>query len=214
MKPHLGAKIGRRRLLTSLVGTAALTSVPSLISGAASEAPGAFRFAAPGDAVIVTSKALIEIDPGLPQINELARRLDQAFRTRRILDQISRLPSRQFALGSVTLQGPLSGRFIWDVQTALDDQSQAVPRNFGPLATGNLPIHIATALPDHDAGFDAVLDTISYITCKAGFWRDAKSIHLSDAFSITNAARRTTGAFDLITLWPFNISKMETTGNV
>ena len=199
MNPAVGAKIDRRRLFTMLAGGSAV-----LLSDAATAAPERlFRFPAPGGAVIVTDKGLIEIDPGLPRVEELAQRLDHALCTRRVLDHIARTQSRLFALGSVTLNGAPSQRLIWDFQTTLDDQSEFVPRNFGPLAIDDLPVHIATSLHDDREEFAAVLDTINYITIKSGFWREAKITRASEVFSMTGTARRSTGALELITLWPF-----------
>lgn len=143
---------------------------------------------------------MIALDPGLPRFEELAGRLDRALRTRRVLDHIARTQSRLFALGSVTLNGLPSQRLIWDFQTTLDDQSEFVPRNFGPLAIDDLPMHIATSLHDNREGFAAVLDTINYVTVKSGFWRDAKVTRASEAFSLTDSARRDSAALDLITL--------------
>jgi hypothetical protein len=200
MNPDLRAKIDRRRLFTMLAGGSAV-----LLSDAATAAPErVFRFAAPGNAVIITNTGLIEIDPGLPRVEELVRRVDHVLRTRRVLDHIARTQSRLFALGSVTLNGPPSERLIWDFQTTLDDQSEFVPRNFGPLAIDDLPLHIATSLYDDREGFDAVLNTICYITKKSGFWRDAKITRVSGVFSMTDTARSAIGALNLITLWPFH----------
>jgi hypothetical protein len=75
----------RRRFLTSLAGAVALTGVPSLIPSAFGDAADDFRFAAPGNAVIVTSAGLIDVDPGLPCVGELAHRLNHALREPKVL---------------------------------------------------------------------------------------------------------------------------------
>jgi hypothetical protein len=94
------ARINRRRLLTTLAAVSA-----ALISGAANAASGrVFRFVSPGDTVIVTNAELVAIDPGLPRLGELARRLDSALHNRKTLDHIFRTQSRSFALSSVTLE--------------------------------------------------------------------------------------------------------------
>jgi len=212
MNSDLGVKINRRRLLRSLAAGAALTSVPSLIS-AASAAPGSvFRIASLGDAVMVTSKGLVETDPGLrhapfeARVAELARRLDQAKLHQKVIDRIAGKKSRCFALGSVTLSGA-GNKLILDFQTTLDRQSEFVADTFGPLATDDLPIFIATSIDEEDHEmFGSVLDVIAYITCDSGFWRDDK-IDASQVFCAapsSEAAIPGTGALDLITLWPLN----------
>ena len=79
---------------------------------------------------------------------------------------------------------------------------------FGPLATDDLPIFIATSIDedDHEV-FGSVLDVLAYITCKSGFWRDANIIRASQVFCVAKAPRyqtdlRAPGTLDLIALWP------------
>jgi hypothetical protein len=55
--------------------------------------------------------------------------------------------------------------------------------------------------------FAAVLDTLAYITCQSGFWRDAKIIDASEVFCVAKAPRyqadiRGPGTLELIALWP------------
>jgi hypothetical protein len=193
MKPDLGAEIDRRSFLASLAGASALTSVPSLISGTATAAPE-----------IVTNAGL---NPGLPHVGELARRLDYALRERKVFDHIARTQSRHFALGSVTLNAQPSEQLILDFQTLLDRQSEFVSRSFGPLALDDLPVYIATSLHDDRVVRDAVLDVLVYITCKSGFWRDAKIVRAFDVFCVAKAPRyhadsRGARKLDLIALWP------------
>jgi hypothetical protein len=52
-----------------------------------------------------------------------------------------------------------------------------------------------------------VLDVLAYITCKSGFWRDAKIIRASEVFSVAKTPRYqadmpVSGTLDLIALWP------------
>jgi hypothetical protein len=198
-------KLDRRRLLTSLAAGAALTNVASLISDAACAAPSTFRFASPDDTAIFTKKGLLEIDRGLTCIAELEPRLDHALRNPKVLNHIAITQSRFFALGSVTLNAPPSEQLILDFQTTLDRQCGYVSRNFGPLATDDLPIYIATAIDEGDRVVrTAVLDVIVYITCKSGFRPGAKITRAKDVFCIANAPRRLPNALDLIALWPFN----------
>jgi hypothetical protein len=80
MNPDLGPKIDRRRLLTTLAGAGAV-----LIPGTANSlSERVFRFASPGDAAIVTNAGLIAVDPGLPRLGELVRRLDHGLRKRNV----------------------------------------------------------------------------------------------------------------------------------
>jgi hypothetical protein len=56
--------------------------------------------------------------------------------------------------------------------------------------------------------FAAVLDTLVYITCQSGFWRDAEIVNASEVFCVAKAPRhqadiRGPGTLDLIALWPF-----------
>jgi hypothetical protein len=135
MKSNLDVvNIDRRRLLTSLAGGGA-----ALISGSVNASPERrFHFASSGDAVIMTNAELIATDPGLPRVAELARRLDNALRNRKVLDHIAGTQSRFFALGSVTLDSAPDS-LILDLQTTLDRQSKFVSRSFGPLALDDLP---------------------------------------------------------------------------
>ena len=196
----------RRRLLTTLAGAgAALTSSPSLIYGATNAAPeGIVRFVPLGDAAIVTSAGLMAVDPGLPCVGELARRLDHALRKRKVLAHIARTQTRLFALGSVTLNVPRS-QLISDFQTTLDRQGEFVSSNFGPLAIEDLPMFFATSIDDTRTDhtvLEAVFDTLSYITVKNGFWPGAEVTRTRDVFCMAGAMRRPS-AIDLIALWPF-----------
>jgi hypothetical protein len=201
MNSELGRKMDRRRLLTSLAAGTALTVVPSLISAAGEATPQRiFRFASPGNAAIVTSGGLIETDPGLRHVGELAHRLDNALRKRKVLDQLARAQAHFFALGSATLNGP-GDPLIFDFQTTLDRQSDFVSHRFCPLALDDLPIYVATALPDDREVRDAVLDVLVYITCKSGFWRDAKIFRPSEVFCMVDEPRYqadTRGPGDLV----------------
>lgn len=199
MKRYTAAKSDRRRVLTTFAAAAGVANMPPLISRAASASPGIFRFASSDDAAIVTNAGLIEIDPGLPSVGELARRLNHALRERKVVGRIARTKSRFFALGSVTLNAPPSQQLILDFQTTLDRQSEFVSRSFGPLAIDDLPVYVATSLHEDRVVFGAVLDTLAYVTLKSGFWRDAKIIHALDAFCIADAPRKP-GALDLIAL--------------
>lgn len=213
MNSDLAVKINRRRVLTSLAAGAALKSVPSLISAASAAPDSVFRFASPGDAVIVTSTGLVETDPGLrhlpleTRVAELARRLDQAKLQQKVIDRIAGKKSRCFALGSVTLSGA-GNKLILDFQTTLDRQAEFVADTFGALATDDLPIFIATSIDEEDHEvFGSVLDVIAYITCDSGFWRDAKIIRASEVFCVAKAPRYqadvpVSGTLDLIALWP------------
>jgi hypothetical protein len=78
-------------------------SVPSLISATSAAPEPVFRFTSPADAVIVTSGGLIETDPGLPHVGELAHRLDHALRKQKVLDQIARTQSHFFALSTALM---------------------------------------------------------------------------------------------------------------
>ncbi len=109
------------------------------------------------------------------------------------------MQSRLFALGSVTLNGPRD--LILDFQTTLERQSEFVSRNFGPLAINDLPVYVATSIDGSRNVLGPVLDTLAYITCSSGFWRDAEIIDWRDVFCMTGATRRP-DTIDLITLWP------------
>jgi hypothetical protein len=212
MNSDLAVKINRRRLLTSLAAGAALTSFPSLISGAGAAPGSVFHFASPGDAVIVTSGGLVETDLGLfsasieSRVGEMARRLYQALLKREVQSQIARARSRLFALGSVTLSGA-GNKLILDFQTTLDRQAEFVADTFGAWATDDLPIFIATSIDEEDHEMlGAVLDVIAHITCASGFWRDAKIIRSSEVFCVAQTPRYQPGmhpgTLDLIALWP------------
>ena len=200
--------IDRRHLLASL---AALTTVPSLTFGSADAAPErVIRFASSGDTAIVTNAELIEIDPGLPPVADLARRLGHAPRQQKVLDHIARSQARHLALGSVTLNAPPSEELICDFQRTLDRQGEFVSHDFGPLAVDDLPMFIATAVDNTPLDYTvlaAVLDTLNYITNKSGFWPGATVTRAWDVFCMAGAMRRP-GAIDLIALWPFkNVEK-------
>ncbi len=170
-----------------------------MISGAANAAPDIFRFASPRDTAIVTNSGLIELDPGLPRVGELAHRLDRALQQRKVLIHIANTQSRSFALGSVTLNG--SRDIILDFQTTLQRQSEFVSFSFGPLAINDLPVFVATSIDASRNVLGPVLDTLAYITCSSGFWRDAEVIDSRDVFCMAGATRKR-DTIDLITLWP------------
>jgi hypothetical protein len=200
MKPNLNVvKIDRRRLLTTLAGGGA-----AFISGAANAAPERmFRFVSPGDAVIVTNAELVATDPGFPRVEELARRLDYALRNRKTLGHVTRAQSRFFALSSVTLNGPFDSAACRAFQTTLARQSEVVSHSFGSLAVDDLPFYIATSIEDDRGVLEPVLDVLAYITDTSGFWRDAEIVSSFDIFCTVNASTCSSGALDLIALWPF-----------
>jgi hypothetical protein len=45
---------------------------------------------------------------------------------------------------------------------------------------------------------------LHYITCKSGFWRDAKITNMFEVFCMTGATRRP-GNLDLVALWPLKL---------
>ena len=172
------------------------------------------------DAVIVTSAGLIETDPGLcPRattedlVGELVRRLGYALLEPNIRDRIAgagaakKTKPRFFALGSATLNAPFDP--ILHLQMMLDRQSAFVTGSFEPLATGDLPLFIATSMDDERALWAGTMDTLAYITLNSGYSRRAE-IRAADLFCSVAAPRyradaRRPGAVDLIALWPFRL---------
>ena len=94
----------------------------------------------------------------------------------------------------------------------LDRQSKFVSDGFGPLAIDDLPIYIATSIDKRMITNRSgnVLDVISYITSKSGFWRDAEITRASEVFWVAKAPRYqadmpVSGRLELITLWPLEV---------
>ena len=118
------------------------------------------------------------LNSGLPEVRELARRLDLALHERKLLDHITRTRSNSFALGSITLSCP-PPKLFGDFQTMLDRQSKLVSDYFGPLAINDLPMFFATAIDNTSRDYtvlQGMLDTITYITIKSGFWPRLRGI--------------------------------------
>ena len=235
MNADLGAKIDRRRLLTTLASGAALASASSLISHAAVAAPERiFRFAVPREPIVITSAGLIAMDPGLCRqpstetlVDELARRLRHSLLREEELARLLGRPllremgelvlpqkrnAKLFALGSVTLDAPQPDELILELQTVLDRQSAFVSENFGPLLLHDLPLFtmIWPAYTDEcyaDSFLCKVIDTVACITRKSGYAHHNKGT--PNVFEMAGAPRykdrRGPGALDLIALWPLNV---------
>jgi hypothetical protein len=197
------SRLSRRRLLTILARGGAARA-----SGAVSAAPErTFRFASPGNSVIVTNPTLLATDPGLPHIEELERRLDLALRNRKILDHIARTKSRAFALSSVTLNGATHSEYLYlrDFQTMLVQQSELASRDFGPMAIDDLPAYAATSIDNDVEVIVPVWDVITPYTRSFGFWPHRKSYSAWEVFCIIDDPHSRFGALDLIVLWPFKV---------
>lgn len=113
------------------------------------------------DAVIFTSPALIETDPGLCSsasietlVGELIRRLGYGALDRAVLNEIvgseddcmKRRP-RLYALASMTIEAPGWHHFI-EIRKILDRQRRLVSGSFGDLALDETPIVVAITVRD------------------------------------------------------------------
>ena len=123
------------------------------------------------DAVIFTSPALIETDPGLcPSAStetlggELMRRFGYAALDRAVFNEIvgsednrmKRRP-RLFALASVTIEAPFYHRFI-EIRKVLDRQRRLVSGSFGDLDPDAAPIVVSITARNQPLQLDFVYD--------------------------------------------------------
>ncbi len=166
------------------------------------------------DVVIVTSAALVEIDPGLSAsasteelVGELIGRFGNAMLDRAVFNEIvgseddlvKRRP-RLFALASATIEAPYSHRHI-EIRKILDRQRRLVTGSFGDWALDGTPIVVAITARDQPLQRGFVHDHRG----PSGLIKSSFEVRVP-TYQSRHIGSSDDGALALIALWPFSFN--------